>query len=359
MKTLDRYITARLAMPFLIGVLTFAVIMLGDAARGLGQIVFGMRVPPDVIGRYLLYHAPHAIVWSMPVGTVVAVAMTVVNLKTHGEIDAMRAGGAGILRICVPLLLAGLVASGAALAIGEYVVPAASRRAGEALAEMTRSQPVMYERDSVYFRDEEGRTFYIGHMDAKSNQLQTVMIWTEDDHHNITEITAANWAELEDNVWVLHEGTTMKLKDAGQRIAPPLERFGTRSIKLRKALQNYYTGSRRDLEMSGGELKDLIDTMETGGSNTQKLQVKWHFKYSIPLACFVFALIAAPISLRYADYGTFAGVVIAILVVFLYNGVRSWTLAFGLAGSLHPAVAGWTQNVLFGLIGLYLLARTR
>lgn len=359
MKILDRYIAARLLMPFLIGVLTFAVIMLGDAARGLGQIVFGMRVPPHVIARYLLYHAPHAIVWSMPVGTVVAVAMTMVNLKTHGEIEAMRAGGAGIIRICAPLLLAGLVASGAALALNECVVPPSSKRAGEALAEMTRSQPVMHERDNVYFRDEEGRTFYIGHMDAGNNQLQNVMIWSEDGSHNVTEITAANWAELEDNVWVLHEGTTMKLKAGGQRIAPPLDRFGSRSIKLRKALQNYYTGGQRDLEMTGGELKDLIDTMETGGSNTQKLRVNWHFRYSIPLACLVFALIAAPISIRFADYGTFAGVVIAILVVFLYNGVRSWTLAFGLAGALHPAVAGWTQNVLFGLIGLYLLVRTR
>jgi lipopolysaccharide export system permease protein len=113
------------------------------------------------------------------------------------------------------------------------------------------------------------------------------------------------------------------------------------------------------MEMSGFQLKDLIDTMETGGVNTQKLQVKWHFKYSIPLACFVFAMIAAPIAMRFANYGSFVGVVIAILVVFLYNGVRSWTLAFGLAGVLHPVVAGWTQNVLFGLIGLYLLIRTK
>ncbi len=346
-------------MPFLIGVITFAVIMLGDAARQLGHIIFGMKVSPDVIARYLFYHSPHAIVWSMPVGTVVAVAMTVVNLKTHGEIEAMRAGGAGMFRICVPLLVAGIVASGIALAISEYVVPPASKRAGETLSEMTRTQPVMHERDNVYFRDEDGRTFYIGHMDARNNQLQTVMIWSKDGENNVTEITAANWAELEDNVWVLHEGTTMRLKSAGRRIAPPLERFGSRSIQLRKALQNYYTGSRHDLEMSGHQLKDLIDTMETGGTNTQKLRVKWHFKYSIPLACFVFALVAAPIAIRFANHGTFVGIVIAILVVFLYNGVRSWTLAFGLAGALDPAVAGWTQNVLFGLIGFYLMARLK
>jgi len=358
MKILDRYICRQLVLPFLVGVLTFAVIMLGDAARQLGSILFGLRAPLPLIAKFLFYHSPHAIVWSMPVGTVVAVAMTMTSLKTHGETQAMRAGGASVVRICLPMLLVGLAVSVLALATNEYVVPAASRRASEAFRQMTRSQPIVKEQYNVYFRDEQGRIFYVGHMDAEHNQLERVAIWTEDEDHDIVSITTANWAELDANVWVLREGNTVKMNEGGRGIHS-VEKFGTKAVKLRKALQDYYAGRRRELEMSATQLKDLIRTVSPGGQNTQKLQVKLHFKYSIPLACFVFALIAAPIAMRFAHYGTFVGVVIAILIVFLYNGVRSWTLAFGLAGALHPIVAGWLQNVLFGVLGIIFLWRTR
>ncbi len=358
MKILDRYVCRQLALPFLIGVVTFAVIMLGDAARQLGTLVLGLRAPLPLIAKYLLYYAPHAIVWSMPVGTVVAVAMTLTSLKCHGEIEAMRAGGAGIVRICMPILLLGLLISFLALGINEYVVPAASKRASAAFTEMTRTQPIVREQYNVYFRDDEGRLFYVGHMDAENNELQDIVIWAEDADRNVASITAATWAELDDNVWVLREGNTVRLTDGGETVER-LEKFGAKAIKLTKALQDYYTVRQREMEMSGAQLGDLIRTVGRGGTDTRKLQVKWHFKYSIPLACFVFALIAAPISLRFARHGTFVGVVVAILIVFLYNGVRSWTLAFGLAGSLHPILAGWTQNVLFGLIGLVMLLRSK
>jgi lipopolysaccharide export system permease protein len=358
MKILDRYICRQLFVPFLIGVITFAVIMLGDAARQLGTLVLGLRAPLPLIAKYLLYYAPHAIVWAMPVGTVVAVAMALTSLKSHGEIEAMRASGASIVRVCTPILVLGFIISFVALGINEYVVPAASKRASAAFTEMTRTQPIVREQYDVYFKDDEGRLFYVGHMDAESNQLQNVVIWSEDTEGNVTDITAATWAELDHNVWILREGNTVRLTANAESIES-VEKFGKKAIKLTKALQDYYTVRQRDMEMSGAQLGDLIRTVGPAGTNTHKLQVKWHFKYSIPLACFVFALIAAPVSLRFAHHGTFVGVVVAILVVFLYNGVRSWTLAFGLAGSLHPMLAGWTQNVLFALIGLIMLLRSK
>lgn len=357
MKLLDRHIIAHLALPFAIGVTTFAVIMLGDAARQLGSILFGLRVPLAVIGRFLLYHSPHAIVWSMPVGTVVAVAMAVTNLKSHGEIRAMRAGGASLVRICLPMLVVGLLASIAAFAINEYIVPPSSRRAQAAFEEMTRTQPVVREKYNVYFRDEAGRIFYIGHMDAESNELERIVIWEEDADRNIRTITAANWAELQGKTWSLREGATVTLEPRGR--PERTERFGQKTIKLQRALQEYYTARQRAREMSATQLSDLIKTVEATGRDLHELRVKLHFKYSIPLACLVFALLAAPISYRFAERGTFVGVVVAIVIVFLYNGVRSWTLAFGLAGALHPVLAGWTQNIIFGVLGVILLLRMR
>jgi LPS export ABC transporter permease LptG len=358
-RLLDRYILAQLTIPFLIGLFTFVIIMLGDVARQLGAALLGSNVSPLLIARYLLYHAPHAISWSMPVGMVVGVAMAVTLLTNHGEITAIRAGGASFPRLSAAIIAAGLFASLISFVAGEYLAPPASRQAREVLAQIGLRQPVVQEQRNVFFRDEKGRRlFYVGHMNPQTNELEQITIWEQDEAGRLRGISTAQWAEVRGNVWYLREGATVTINALGDQEGS-VQRFGEREITLWAALQDYYASRKTPLEMSAGELGDMIGTLAPAGKDTQKLQVQYHFKYSIPLACLIFALIAAPISFRFARHGSFVGVVIAVLIVFLYNGVRSWTLAFGLAGSLHPLLAGWIPDVIFGVLGIALLVKTR
>jgi lipopolysaccharide export LptBFGC system permease protein LptF len=138
-----------------------------------------------------------------------------------------------------------------------------------------------------------------------------------------------------------------------------IQHFETREVRLTRALQHYYAERRAPGEMAPYELQELIEVRQATGGDTQRLEVYLHFKYSIPIACLVFAIIAAPLGHRYAHHGTYVGVVVALLAVFLYNGLRSWTLAFGLAGALDPMVAGWAPDAIFGVLGLILLVRER
>lgn len=217
------------------------------------------------------------------------------------------------------------------------------------------TQPVLREERDQFFRDQEGRIFYVGHMNADTNFLENVVIWRFDPAGRLTSLTQARSAQLEGNVWWLHEGQSLAF-DRWNRPGVP-QPFDTRRVELWTALQNYYAEKRSVFEMSARELRDRVAVLETGGRESHALQVELQFKYSIPAACFVFALIGAPLAFRYARWGTFGGLLVAILIVFLYNGVRSWTLAFGLAGTLHPVIAGWLQNVLFSAVGLVMLWR--
>lgn len=359
MRLLDRHILRHLLVPFLIGLFTFTLIMLGDLARQLGQALMGGGVSPLLIAKYLLYRSPYALSWSMPVGTVVGVAMAITLLTNHGEITAMRAGGASFRRICRGIVFAGLVASGLSFYLGEHVAPRASRQAREIFSEIGFTQPIVSEQSNVFFRDaQQRRIFYVGHMNPKTNELERVTVWAHDEQGRIRGITTAQWAEVRGNVWYLREGATVRIDPQGDQEGPP-EHFGEQQITLWAALQDYYATRRTPFEMSASELGDMISTLAPAGRDTQRLQVQYHFKYSIPLACLIFAMIAAPISFRFARHGSFAGIVIAVLIVFLYNGVRSWTLAFGLAGTLDPVLAGWIPDILFGGIGLAMLASTR
>jgi lipopolysaccharide export system permease protein len=308
-----------------------------------------------LVVRYLWLRTPNALVWSMPVGLLVAVSLAMSRATREGEITAMRAAGISFLRVCLPLVAAGVVAWVAAFSINEWVVPGANDASQRVLDEMMQTQPVIREERDQFFRDHrQRRVFYVAHMNADRNYLENIVVWSFDDFGALASITRASRADLEGRVWRLRNGVVATMRPGG---GVSVERFALQEIQLQAALQNYYAEKRTAYEMSARELRDRVNTLESGGKDSHALAVELQFKYSIPFACVVFALIGAPLAFRYARWGVFGGVLVAILVVFLYNGVRSWTLAFGLAGVLPPVVAGWLQNVLFGGLGLLMIHR--
>ncbi len=359
MRRCDRYLFSQLLLPSAIGLLTFAVIMLGDVARQMGAVLMGSRVPIWLLAQFLSCYIPHALSWAMPVGALVGVAMAMTLLTNHGEITALRAGGLGFPRLCRAFVLMGLLGAVASFVLGEYVAPPAVRRARELFAQIGLTQPVMQEQHNVFFRDGPSRRiFYIGHMNPASNQLERVTIWQQDEAGRVRGITTAEWAEARGEVWYLRQGASVSLDVDGQQTGPPVT-FGEQEVTLWRALQDYYASQRTPVEMSAAELGDLVATVGGAARDTHGELVQLHFKYSLPLASLVFVLCGAPIAFRCARYGSFVGVIVAVGIVFLYNGVRSWTLAFGLAGTLDPFWAGWIPDMVFGALGLALLTATR
>jgi lipopolysaccharide export system permease protein len=69
----------------------------------------------------------------------------------------------------------------------------------------------------------------------------------------------------------------------------------------------------------------------------------------------VFALCAPPLALRFSRSGGFAGVLLSIIVVFVAWNTLLLMKYVGLGGYLPPAVAAWTTNGIFTLLGLWLL----
>lgn len=114
--------------------------------------------------------------------------------------------------------------------------------------------------------------------------------------------------------------------------------------------------------MNGGEISRQIKDLERAAFDPNRLatlRVDYYRRYALPAACFVMALVAAPLALRYARHGSFAGLVCAFLLAFLWQGFDGWFRALGIAGYIGAPFAAWITNALFTLAGLVLLWRER
>jgi lipopolysaccharide export LptBFGC system permease protein LptF len=84
---------------------------------------------------------------------------------------------------------------------------------------------------------------------------------------------------------------------------------------------------------------------------------KTHLQYrmALPWTCLVVVLMAAPLGIGFSRRGVLASVASSIVLVFAMNFLTHLFLALGEGYRVSAFVAGWTPNVMFALIGLYLL----
>jgi len=85
--------------------------------------------------------------------------------------------------------------------------------------------------------------------------------------------------------------------------------------------------------------------------------VEIHKKFALATACIVFVLLGAPIALRFprGGVGVVIGVSMGVFALYYVGLIAGETAAE--AGYLPPAIAMWSANVIFTLLGLVLLAR--
>ena len=358
MKIADRYLLRQLPWPFFVGLAVFVAIMLAEVAWRISGAIVGTKVSGAMLAEFFLYSAPRAAVWSTPVGLLVAVSMAMTALERHGEITALRVGGWSMPRIFAPWLAAAAVISALAVWANQAIVPRTTARAYEIFRQITLQAPVVKEAWDELFRDPAGNIYFVHHMRPQENILEGITIWRTDRSGRVRRLIVARSASVVGKQWVLHNGYWRDFDAAGRPAGEPV-RFENLKVELWAAIHQYYADRRTPYEMSITELSGLAHALEAGGRDAHQLLVHLHFKYSIPAAGFVFVLIAAPLAHRYARLGPFAGLVLAIAILFLYNGLRSWALALGLAGAIPPAVAGWSADVVFGLAGVALLVYYR
>jgi lipopolysaccharide export LptBFGC system permease protein LptF len=100
------------------------------------------------------------------------------------------------------------------------------------------------------------------------------------------------------------------------------------------------------------------------GINDVQTLLDYHFKLSIPFSCLVMALCCPPLALRFAKGGGFMGTLLSICLVFVYWNTLLLTRILGSPGPdnsaplLVPQIAAWSQNVLFVLLGLFVLKKS-
>ena len=114
-----------------------------------------------------------------------------------------------------------------------------------------------------------------------------------------------------------------------------------------------------DTQMNFIDLEQYIRELQQSGFDTVKLQVRFYRKFAVPLFALIMAMLAVPFSFLVGNRGAMAGIGMSLGVMIAYEGIGTLFEKMGDVGQLPPAVAAWSPDAIFALMGLYLLLRMR
>ena len=119
-----------------------------------------------------VYMLPEFISWSFPIAALIAAVFTIHSMTQHREVLAAKAGGISFHRLMAPLVVVGLVLTGAGLILSE-VVPVAKRRSGQIL----RSEEVGRQwRTDFVFKTDDDRTLTVRRLNVFPPSMTQVLL---------------------------------------------------------------------------------------------------------------------------------------------------------------------------------------
>jgi len=329
--------------------------MLAGQLFWLAELIIVKKIPTDVVARLLAYKLPDAIVQSIPVATLFAVLLSLARLGKDSELAALRASGARLPRLVLPLLVVALGTSALTFWLNEWIVPWTNHEFENMVRKVILQEALPSVEENVFFRGTGDRFFYVREVDPVARELHGVMIY-EVRRDELPRIITAKQGSAKGPLWTLRDGVIHDLDRDGYVAYEA--RFKDMSIELDEGLEAFFGEQKTPREMSRKELKSHISLFQRSGIKVNALVVDYDLKLALPLAAFIFALTGAPLGITGPRSGRLFGAAAGGAIAFLYYAFSSVLRSFGCNDILPPVVAAWTPNIVFAAIGMVLMVRS-
>jgi LPS export ABC transporter permease LptF/LPS export ABC transporter permease LptG len=374
---LDRYIArswvSNVALVFLAFV---SIYFLGEFMDLLDDIQ-QHKVKGRVIVRYYAFHLWQIGFTVAPVAVLVGVLVTLGLLARRNEITAMKAGGISVYRAAGPVLGMGLLASLALYGMQEWVLPVTNKLAAldrNVIKGRPAQSSDQFDRRWVLARDERFYNFDYIVETGRGPQRGVAEPAPEGSFSvygfSIYDVDPKSW-DLRSRLFANRAAwnpalQAYDLESGWRRTAGPRPTYQAFAEQRVRAIgadpggeiepPGYFRREDKPSDTMGfAELGAYIASLQARGFDVAKLRVQQQRKLAFPMVGLVMTLLAVPFSFIVARRGALYGIGIAIVIAIVYWAVLGIFEALGNNALLHPALAAWAPNLMFGAAGLYLI----
>jgi len=357
-RPLDRYVFLEFWKIFVSTALGFPLLLVViDLTDNLNKYLSRHLPRQNIIMSYV-YWLPDSMFMVLPAAVLFATVFSIGGFTRHSEITAAKASGISFYRLIAPILIGAILACGLDLALGE-VVPITNQRRADLLEEksIATQQTTRY---NFAFAGEYGRVYKIGQLNTNAGSMEQAQI--ERKGHGAeypSYVLTARSARYDvKRGWTLGGGYLEVVPDT----TPTSFSVAFDSLRDRRLTERpveMMAKPRSPEEMRYEELTRFIRAQERSGSDANLLRVERALKIAIPATCLIIALFGAPLATSTQRGGTAYGIGVSLATTVIFLMLIQLTKAIGGKGLIPPDIAAWVPGMIFGVIGLVLMARVR
>jgi LPS export ABC transporter permease LptG len=295
----------------------------------------------------------------MQYGVLLAVLITFGLMERSNEVTAIKATGISVYRIIVPVLVIAAFLSASLFFLDQFYLPHANKRQ-DALRNLIKGKPAQtfLRPDRKWIFGEHSDIYYYQFFDTDRDQFADISVFQFDPksfaitHRVVAE--RAHWSEPTQR-WIFEDGWERDLR--GEAI----ERFRRFDVATFPPFSEPPTYFKKEVlqsqEMNYEELRRYIHDLQQSGFDVVRLRVQLHRKLAFPLVTMVMAVLAIPFSLSAGKRGAVTGVAVAVGIAVVYETISRLFEAMGNLSQLPPGLAAWSPDLIFALVGAYLILK--
>jgi LPS export ABC transporter permease LptG/LPS export ABC transporter permease LptF len=358
-RILDRYIVREVLLPFLLSLLVLTFLLEIPTIMAQGEQLIAKGVNWVTVARILATLLPSALGITIPMSLLLGILFGLGRLSADREFVALQACGVSIYRMLQPIALLAAIATAATAYVMIVLLPDQNQKFREITFNILTSSAEGDVRPRVFFQGfGPNRALYVRDVGAPGEWRDVFM---------------ADATGAETTAYFARRGR-LAIDRSRQTIALVLEN-GTRHTTYLNKPDAYNGGPfaqlvlsidwqaafprttllKGDNEMTIAELRARIEENAKIGNPSILQRFTIQQKFAFPAACVVLALIGLALGVTNRTDGTLGAFVIGIVVVMIYYSLLWGSRALAVGGRLHPSIAPWIANIVFGFAGTVLV----
>ena len=358
-KIINRYIFREIALPFVIilFVLTF-VLLMGKILQIMDLMINkGIRVLD--IAHLIALIMPNFLLFTIPIALLVSILIAMGRLSADNEITVLKASGVSLLQLFYPAAVASLLAFACAMVIGYFLVPQSNFATKRLLFELASQNAGIGIKEKVFNADFKGLLLYADTIPADGASMENVIISDSRVLGEQNTILAKKAFLVADPKLMI---VKLRLENGSiHTVGKDLKNYRKVDFKsydinldLSSTMSSFTDEAKSSTEMTLSELLERMKKPDLAQAAMRELAIEVHKKFSIPLSCIFFGLLAMPLGITHHRSVKSRGFAVGLIIVAVYYLLRIGGEALVENGRMDPALGVWAPNALFALLGIFL-----
>jgi len=373
MKILSKYLIKEFIRPLVLVIMAFmCIIMISEFFDRLDTLI---KFKPGIVLtlKYFSLRIPEWLVLIMPLSILLATLFSLSNLSQNNEISAMKASGVSLLQITRPIMLLALLSVVMLITFNELIVPFSNKQANYTYNTLIKKQPFHenYMQYNIVVTGAARRKYTIGILDIRNKLIKNFTIDELSPELSLMRQIYSKEAKWNDFVshynkiffgrkyhWILSDGVIRDFDNTGKKVLKE-ELFSKKDFFLPESIEDLCSIPENLKHLSYFELKKYVVKLIKNGIPSHRERVELYSRIAYPFSCFIVALLGIPFAFNSPKSPRAVSFALAIFIIFIFWGIISVGQSLGESKVLPPFIAAWFANIIFGILAMVLLWKTR